>query len=58
MNDQGLRTGGQWLASEQEMHINSNFCRREEEHQDISEDRQCIDQSIHKTPLGGLAHGK
>ena len=31
---------------------NSDFCQREEEHQDISEDRQCIDQSIHKSLWG------
>ena len=31
---------------------NSNFCQREEEHQDISEDRQYINQSIHKSLWG------
>ena len=31
---------------------NSNFCQREEEHQDISEDRQYINQSIHRSLWG------
>ena len=59
LKGQGLRTGGQWSTNAHQLPGitggitgNSDFCQREEEHQDISEDRQCIDQSIHKSLWG------
>ena len=52
MVNQGTRDAHQLPGITGGITGNSDFCQRKEEHQDISEDRQCIDQSIYKSLWG------